>query len=361
MRWIAAVGLGVLCVSMCAGPYVPAAAAEAAERLHVFATIPPAAAFVEAVGAERVAVEVLLTPGQSPATYSPSPRQVARLARADLCVRVGVPFERALFREAAARFPELKIIDLRAGIELRRMQGDHDHDHDDEGDGDEDRELKAEQSPARARPTVRVSTVAGGAMTPFAVAHDSHEDEDAHGDVHEHGDEEGDGEAEAEHGLDPHTWLSPRLAQKQCLTIRDALIELDPAGAEDYRRNCAAYIEELERARVRIAEALEPLRGRTMLVYHPAYGYFADEFGLEQVAIEREGKRPGPRRLAAIIEQARERDAHVIFVQPQFDQTAARRIARAIDGAVVPLDPLARDYLGNLWAMARAIERGLKD
>jgi zinc transport system substrate-binding protein len=160
--------------------------------------------------------------------------------------------------------------------------------------------------------------------------------------------------------LDPHIWMSPTLVVKQVRTIRDALIRLDPAGAGQYRANAERFISELRMVRSRIAGLLAPLRGRTFLVYHPAFGYFAEEFGLRQAAVESAGKEPTSRQLARLIDQARAQGIKVVFIQPQFSQTGARAVAEAIGGKVVPLDDLAYDYLSNLETIARTIRVALQ-
>jgi len=98
-----------------------------------------------------------------------------------------------------------------------------------------------------------------------------------------------------------------------------------------------------------------PFRGRTLLVFHPAYGYFARRYGLVQIAVESEGKAPSSRQLAEIVDSLRDRNTPAIFVQPQFSQTAARRVADALGCQVVMLDPLAEEYLVNLESMAERI------
>jgi len=97
-----------------------------------------------------------------------------------------------------------------------------------------------------------------------------------------------------------------------------------------------------------------------MYVFHPAFGYFADAYGLTQVPVEFEGKEPGARQLAGLIDRARADGVRVIFVQPQFSGKSAAVVAAAIGGAVIPINPLSRDYLANLEAMASAVEQGLR-
>jgi zinc transport system substrate-binding protein len=96
------------------------------------------------------------------------------------------------------------------------------------------------------------------------------------------------------------------------------------------------------------------------MVFHPAWGYFAETYGLTQVPIEKEGKEPGARALAALIEQARREQVKVIFVQPQFSRRSAEQVARAIGGQVVAIDPLAPDYADNLRQAARSIAAAVR-
>jgi zinc transport system substrate-binding protein len=160
--------------------------------------------------------------------------------------------------------------------------------------------------------------------------------------------------------MDPHVWMSPRLARRQAQTIRDALARADPVGEAYYRASFERFAAELDRLDAQLAAALAPLRGREFLVYHPGFGYFAAEFGLKQVAVQSEGKEPTARQLARLIEQARRKGIRVVFMQPQFSQAGARAVAEAIGGAVVPLDDLPRDYLANLRDMLAKLREGLK-
>jgi zinc transport system substrate-binding protein len=137
--------------------------------------------------------------------------------------------------------------------------------------------------------------------------------------------------------------------------IRDVLTELDPAHGPEYASNYerfAAGLEELDRD---IRSILDDPPNRKFLVFHPAWGYFAQTYGLIQVAIEKEGKEPGARGLGTLIEQARRERVGVIFVQPQFSKRSASRVARAIGGRVATIDPLAPDYADNLRRVARQI------
>lgn len=278
-----------------------------ADPVRVFVGVPPLQTFVERVGGERVEVHSLVQPGQSPHTYEPTPRQVAALGSADLYVGIGIPFESAQLPRIGAANPRLRVLDARTGIDLRRLEA---HDH---------------------------------AEAPDHRAQD---------DAHEH---PGGGPPGHAADLDPHVWTSPLLAKRIALAIRDALAEIDPASARAYEVNFQGLAAELDQLDRDIRAQLEPLKHRRFLVYHPAWGYFADTYGLVQVPIEKAGKEPGPRSLSALIDQARGEGVKVIFAQPQQGTKAAEQVAAAIGGRMVVIDPLAADYGASLRQAAREI------
>jgi len=158
---------------------------------------------------------------------------------------------------------------------------------------------------------------------------------------------------------DQHIWLDPKRLGIQAATLASALVAVAPERALTVLSNLIGLAGELAGLDARIARILAPHRGRPIFVFHPAFGYFADSYGLEQVAVETGGKEPSARRLVALIDSARAAGAKVLFVQPQFSDQNARTVAEAIGGAVVPMDPLARDVLANLERMARAVDRAL--
>ncbi len=271
------------------------------DAIKVAVGILPQAYFVERVGGTRVNVLVLVDSGQTPHVFEPSVKQMAALSKTRVYFSIGVEFEQAVLPRIKAAFENIEVVDTTVGVPLRKLAG--------------------------------------------ALCGD-------HGHSHDH-----DAAAVGRH--DPHIWLNPRLVKIQAQTICDALVRLDPRHADEYRSNLAAFHKDLDRVHQRLAEALAPLKGRDLLVFHPAFGYFTDEFGLRQVAVEIEGKQPTARQLAQLIKRAKASGAQVIFVEPQFSTQSAEAVARSIDGVVVPLDPLARDYLANLERIAARIKEGL--
>ncbi len=286
---------------------------------RIAVSILPMKYFADRITGGELEVTVLVPPGKSPATYEPTPRQVTALSESAILFTIGVPFERSFIPTIASTLPDLRIVDTSEGIEKRKIQSTietSDHDH---------------------------------------GKHDDHEDHDEHADHGEHDDHSHDS------GLpDPHIWLSPRLVKIQAGHMLNALVALYPEKKDTYTENYRAFVDELDQLQADMKQILSPVKGGSILVYHPAFGYFAEEFGLSQIPIELGGNEPTPRILEKVIDLARERDIRVIFVQPEFSKTSAERVAQAIDGAVVEVAPLRPDYLDNMYEIAAKIEDGIR-
>lgn len=158
---------------------------------------------------------------------------------------------------------------------------------------------------------------------------------------------------------DPHIWLDPVRVKTQATTMAAALKEVLPERAASIDENLAEFEGELEQLEQEAARLLEPVRGRTMYVYHPSYGYFAERFGLKQEALEQAGKSPSLSHVQGLVKQLKEENAKALFVQPQFSSQEADAIAREAGVELVELDPLAKDYLANMENMAREVARAL--
>jgi zinc transport system substrate-binding protein len=268
------------------------------EPLRVFASVLPIKTFVEKIGAEHVDVREMVRPGFNPHTYDPTPQQISALSSTVLYVRTGVPFEQAWMKRIRAANPDMQILDVRDGISLQTIE---------------------------------------------AHSHKEHKVHKAHADEQ-----------------DPHLWTNPLLVKHMVGKIRDKLSELDPVHAKEYARNHDVFLAELETLDHELHQLLEPLPNRKFMVFHPAWGYFADQYQLIQVPIEYQGKEPGARRIASLIKAAKHENIKVIFVQPQFDKAQARQVAREIGGSVIAVDPLAVNYVDNLRRVGQAFAQVLK-
>lgn len=269
----------------------------------LFVSILPQKYLVSRIAGNNAEIEVMVRPGHSPANYEPLPKQMAAVSEASLYFSIGVPFERVWLDRIRANNPELEIIDTNLGIKFRHFDT---FEEDEESDGD-------------------------------------HEEHD-----HDH------------EGEDPHTWLSPSLAVVQSRNICEALSARFPENRAIYEKNLSLLVSDLKNLSDDIRNALKDLPSREIMVFHPAFGYFADEFGLKQIPIEIEGKEPGPESLKKMIDLALERNIKVIFVQKQFSTKSAESVAEATGGSVVQIDPLGEDYISNLHSIAETIAESSK-
>lgn len=160
--------------------------------------------------------------------------------------------------------------------------------------------------------------------------------------------------------LDPHIWLSPTLVKTQAKNIADALAKLDPSYATAYQSRLNAFYSDIDALDAQIRQTLSGVSQRKFMVFHPSWGYFARDYGLEQIAIEVGGQEPSAAELAKLIERAKAEQIKIVFVQPQFSTRAAETIANQIGGEVLPINPLSPDWLNNLKTVADTFARVLK-
>jgi len=160
---------------------------------------------------------------------------------------------------------------------------------------------------------------------------------------------------------DPHIWLSPRRLMIQARLVAETLQQLDPDHARDYKARLNQVINELEALDAWIEDTFAAFSGRAFVVFHPSWGYFADDYGLRQIAIETEGKEPSDAELTGIQELARTLEISVVYVQPQIAGKSARAIADAMGVRVETLDPLAPDIVSNLRHTTEIIADGFHD
>jgi zinc transport system substrate-binding protein len=277
----------------------------------------PQAYFVRQIAHDLVEVSVMVLPGASPATYEPKPNQMKALASSAAYFAVGAPFETTWLDKIRAANPHMLMVLTQEGITKIPMARHH-HDH------------------------------------PGATMDQDHEH-------HDHQEANKDHDHESHAILDPHIWLAPDLVAIQARNICKGLVQVDPQHKEIYETNLAAFEQELTRLDTRIRAILgDTSTNNRFLVFHPAWGYFARAYGLRQIPVEMEGKSPSPKDLSQLIQLARSHDLDTVFVQPQFSQKSAVVIAGAINGRVVRLDPLAKDWATNLVNAATSIKEALR-
>lgn len=158
---------------------------------------------------------------------------------------------------------------------------------------------------------------------------------------------------------DPHVWLVPRHAAAMARRVEAGLGELLPGARGAFAANRRAFEARAERLDRALRERLAPHRGRRFYVLHPAFGYLAAEYGLEQVAIESERKEPDPHELAETIRRAAAERVRTIFVQPQIDPRRAELVAEAVGARIERVDPLAYAWEEELRRLARLLDEAL--
>lgn len=261
------------------------------EGLRIVVTIPPLAELATRLAPSGASVTILMPPGRSEHGHEFTPGDLARLARADVVVYVGLGLE-----------PQV--------------------------------EMFLAQRPDPRRREVCFATAVGIHQTDH---HHHNHDHD-----HDHG--------ECDHdGTDPHLWLDPELVRRLVPVLSGAIGSALKSSGRESPEAVHALIqaeEDLERdiaaLDAEFRTALEPLRGMPIVTHHNAWGRLADRYGLRIAAVLRpiESAEPTPGQVAQAVSAIREQGASMIFVEPQFDAAPARRVADAAGASVGVLDPI---------------------
>ena len=268
----------------------------AAEKINVFVSILPQQYFVQQVGGELVDVRVMVGPGQNPTTYEPTAQQMAALAHADVYFSIGVPFEKAWLDKIKQSNDKLVVIECCQS--LANLQGHSHHGH----------------------------------------SHHDHEERSDH---------------------DPHIWTSPKKVIQLVKLIEGSLSQISSPDKHAFNKAAAKFILKLNNLDEFIRLSLNDLKQRELIVSHPSWAYFADEYKLSQISIEQNGKEIQARSLVKLIESAKEKNIKAVFVQQQFSDKAAKIIARELNADIYELDPLAFNYIENMNDVTSKIIQGL--
>jgi len=245
----------------------------------VSVSILPQKYVVEQISGNLLQVNVLVPPGSSPHNYEVLPSQMKDLAKSKVWLQIGLlTFEDAWKEKLAEINKDLLIVNCSDGI------------------------------------------------LPLA-ADDHHEEGDDHG---------------HEGAFDPHVWLAPAEVKMVAQNTLETLTKSFPEHAPEFEKNYSRFILKIDSLSAQIEEKLSSLKNRNILIFHPALGYFARQFKLEQTPLELDGKEPSPKHMKDIVDLARAQNIKVIFIQREFDSENALQLSREIGGEVVVIDPL--DY-----------------
>ena len=244
-------------------------------RLQVVTTVAPITSIAAAVGGDLVAIEGLVPEGTNSHTFEPPPSAAAVLARADVLFVNGLELE-----EPTEDLADANLADGARLVELG-----------DETIGPDDYRYDFSFPESGGKPN-------------------------------------------------PHLWTNPPMAARYAEIVRDTLVELDPDNADAYESNYAAFsarVDELDAAVRAATETVDP-DDRTLLTYHDAYAYFADEYGWEVIgAIQpSDFAEPSAREVADLISQVRATGVPAIFgsevfPSPVLEQIGAEAGVRYVD------------------------------
>jgi zinc transport system substrate-binding protein len=143
-------------------------------------------------------------------------------------------------------------------------------------------------------------------------------------------------------GVDPHIWSSPKTARLIAQNIFEGMMQIDPANGDTYQKNLSILLAEIEKVDSTVTKLLSKASSKKFIIFHPALGYFARDYGLEQLSIEFEGKVPSPRHLQTVIETAKSENIKFVLIQKEFDKENAEIIAKETGSKIIQIDPL--DY-----------------
>ena len=249
-------------------------------RLEVVTTFLPITLFTRAVAGDCATVTALIPPSTGPHDFQAKPGDLAALRRARVLVKNGLEMEAFLSKlVAAAGNAQLQVIDSSHGIAtIDSPESDHHADHD-------------------------------------------------HG--HAHGE------------VNPHIWLDPLRAVQQVETIRDGLVKADPSCAEGYRRNAAAYTDQLETLNNEITSQLEPYRGKTFIAFHDFAPYFAQRYNLKaDFLVDVPELNPSPADLQRVTAEVRQTQLKALLSEPQEGQRSFNALAKDLGIKISVFDPL---------------------
>ncbi|WP_143540608.1 zinc ABC transporter substrate-binding protein [Rhodovulum visakhapatnamense] len=291
--------------------FLALAAPASAQPPRVVTDIPPVQSLVAAVMGDLGRPEILLDQGGDPHHFQLKPSQARAISEAGLVFWVGPQLTPWLDRALKGLGPDAQAVALiEAPGTYRRSYGTPDgHDHDHEGEADAEDQHHG------------------------AAAPDADHDADDHAAEEEHHHHE---------GTDPHAWLDPENARVWVLRISGALAEADPENTAIYQANARSALDRIATTEAEARQVLAPVGDRPIMVFHDAYGYFAEHFGLSVAGSIAMGDAadPGAARLTGLRDELRADGVACLFPEAQHDPAYAEAIAEGTDVRVgAPLDP----------------------
>lgn len=262
---------------------------------QITVSIEPLRFIAEEIAGDYFEVTTLVPKGSSPETYEPTPKQMMALNKSCVYFSVGqLGFERSWLEKLQAAAPDVKFVNTGDNIIKNQTRGY----------------------------TKKVSDCCG---------HDG--------------------------CSDPHIWTTPHNMKMMAEIVCSTLCCVDSIHADDFRTNLKALNDRLDACDAYIVSCVKELSQKTFLIYHPTLTYFAQDYGLQQLAVEQEGKEPTTKQLAQIIRTCREKKVRVVFIQQEFDRKNAELIAKEIGARLVTINPLSFDWEEQMHIIADELSK----
>lgn len=293
-----------------------------AEEVRVVATINPVHSLVSGVMAGIGEPHLIVRGAMSPHDFSLRPSDAGMLEDADVVFLIGEAMETSIAGPIASLAADARVVELSQipGLVRRPLrvggnfEDDHEHAH---GAGSENDD--------------------GG--------DEGHRDDGAdedRGGHEEQGDHEGDAVHDEHGAFDLHVWLDPVNAQAMVRAIAKTLAEVDPANAATYEANATTIQQRLKGLVAEVAAAVQSVRGEPFVVFHDAYRYFEDRFGLVAAgsAVVSADRSPGVRRIRELRNKVRDLGVACVMTEPQFEPRLVNVIVEGTAAKAGSVDPL---------------------
>lgn len=305
------------------------------DKLSVYTTVYPLTYFTERIGGDLVEVESIYPAGSNEHTYEPTQQDMISLAEANLVFYIGMGLEGFIDKaQATLKNEDVEFVATAASIPEDALGEGHSHDH--EGEASDEHSHDHEHGDTEEHSHDHEATDEHN--------HDHGADEE-HNHDHDHDDHEH--EAEDGHGhshgsVDPHVWISPILSQQLAESIKNELVEQDSENAKTYEANYEALIEELKELDKSFHETADAAANKTFFVSHAAFGYIANTYGLEQVAVAglNSQDEPSQKELTQIVDQAKEQNIQYVAFEQNVSSKLTEVIQKEIGAEAVQLHNL---------------------
>lgn len=264
--------------------------------IKITVSILPQAYIVKQIGKDKVSVNVMVPPASSPETYEPGTKKIAELKESSIYFLIGMPFEKNSIDRVKHEYKNVVFSEMHNGLTFRNIEKGHHH-------GEEkvfEDEIK-----------------------------------------------------------DPHIWLDPLFLIPLAENTLKALIRLDPQNREFFVQNLIEFKRNIQVLNDELIDLFKDDAGKSFVIYHPAWGYFADRFRIKQIPVEIEGKEPSASEIATLTDFIKKYNVKHIFLQTQSTDTVIKSLALETGTQINFLDPLKENVLENIKESAIAIKKGL--